>query len=602
MRIVRQLANWLLENDRISSDYYQEVLLAIQGGIGDEDGKLLGKVGQRQRDQDAFEDSSEDWWNLRGAGGRAKVRRHRGGQKATRNTKPIKVDELDPILPDRLLPSGAAPDAFPLAVLLFSIDQARGNRRSQDWSGFAAAVAELYTLSAEKLHDGFLAAMKARGHRLGEIAAAAEMGSTLFPALFLSDLSGESVSLLRRRVDGEETDFSASNANWILHYPSFNVVNEACLVRNRLRRIYRLWIKNFSEWDACGTASRGTPGICLMFEKVIVPVPALVWWRLQDPAAPRLGSARGMTVFPFHGEFLNVCVDGNPVVFFQSHCIDPPCPPCKFGMIRKEGLENLPNPVQIVWPVVGQDEKVPVLSLPAAPETALWCPGDWARAVACGNKLSTGVPAETACPWPVLHLFPPNDGWIDMFLYRRDIVNEIPWDELDLGRISLGRWRMLLSVYPEFSGYAPWEKFYSDMVIKLFSDCPVLMERCNVNAFNIWVLLSVLEECPECVGPCLWRLTNAMSWRKIYERHPMWIRHCNWESLSKFTLCDILSFHPELADHCDLGKLDGYAWSMLLRCVPQFADRCDWEKLEDNDWESLLSVQPQLSVYRPTHA
>ena len=602
MRIVRQLANWLLENDRISPDYYQEVLLAIQGGIGNEDGKLLSKVGRRQRDRDAIEDSVEDWWSLRGAGGRAKAHRRKGGQKATRNRKPIKVDELDPILPDKLLPNGAAPDAFPLSVLLFAIDKVRGNHRSQNWSGFAAAVTELYKLSAEELHDSFLAAMKTCGHRLGEIAASAEMGATLFPWDFLLDLSGESVSVLRGRVYGWETDFSASNANWILRYPSFNVVNEACLVRNRLRRIYRLWIENFSEWDACGATSRGNPGICLVFEKAVVPVPVLVWWKLQNPAAPRLGSIRGMTVLPFGGEFLNVCVNGVPVVFYQSHCIDPPSPPCKFGMIRNEGLDKLPNPVLIVWPVIGQDEKVPVISLPAAPETTHWRPGDWAYAVACGNKLSSGVPAEAACPWPVLHLFPPSDGWIDMFLYRRDIVHEIPWKELNLESVSLGRWSALLRIYPEFSEYAPWEKFYTDMVIDLFADCPDLMERCDVNALDRWVLLNVLEQCPECVGPCLWRLTNGTRWRTVYEKHPTWIRHCKWDSLSAYTLCDILSSYPELADCCDLGKLDGYAWSLLLRSQPQFSDRCDWGKLDDNDWESLLAEQPQLSVYRPARA
>ena len=143
MKIVRQLANWLLENDRIDPEKYQKVLAAIQGGVGDGEGKMLHLADMRQRDRDTVEDSAEDWWCLRGAGGRAKASRRKGGRKAARDTKPIKVDELDPLLPDMLLPRGATPEAFPLAVLLVAVDKARGNRRTLDWAGFAASAAAL---------------------------------------------------------------------------------------------------------------------------------------------------------------------------------------------------------------------------------------------------------------------------------------------------------------------------------------------------------------------------------------------------------------------------------------------------------------------------
>ena len=164
----------------------------------------------------------------------------------------------------------------------------------EELKSFAAATSALYKLDAEELHDAFLAAMKTCGNKLGIIVTDAEYGHTLFPDGFLSRLSGESVSALRKRVDGEETAFFANKKNWILRYPSFNVINEACLVRNRLRRIYRLWVKNFAECDIHGTINHGMPGILLAFGKTLVPVPADIWWKLQDPAAPRLGSIQSL--------------------------------------------------------------------------------------------------------------------------------------------------------------------------------------------------------------------------------------------------------------------------------------------------------------------
>ncbi len=602
MKIVRQLANWLLENDRIAPEKYQNVLAAIQGGMDDAGEKQLRLADMRQRDREAVEDSAEDWWRLRGAGARAKASTRKGGHKAARNTKSIKVDELDPLLPDKLLPEGAALASFPLAVLLIAIDNARGNRRSHDWTGFAASAAALYKIGAEELHDAFFAAMKVRGRELGEIIADAEMDSTLFPEDFLSNLSGESVTALLKRVGGEETKFLVDKADWILRYPSFNVINEACLVRNRLRRIYRLWIKNLADWDACGVANHGKPGICLVFGKILVHVPAIVWWKLQDPQAPHLGSARGMVVFRVPAEFLNALLDGAPAVFYGSRCIEPPDPPCQFGWIREKELLELQPPVQILWPIVQLNETMPVFSPPDAPETSWWYPDDWASAVACRRELSTGIPAEKVCPWRVLQQYPPVEGWVRLFLNRPDLVKEIPWDSIDADSICLENWVRILTVHPEYAGRAPWAKFDFKMLSRLFSDCPELVGRCDCNAIKGYVLVEVLEKNPDCVGPCLRNLTGGDGWRSIAETHPSWLEYCPWSALSGYVIGNILRICPEYVDRCDVSRMSGFAWRMLLRSQPQLANYCDWGKLDESDWESLLAVQPQLSVYRPSPA
>ena len=602
MKIVRQLANWLLENDRIAPEEYQKVLAAIQSGMGDGEGKKLRLADMRQRDREAVEDSAEDWWCLRGAGGRAKASTRKGGRKAARNTKPIKVDELDPLLPDMLLPRGAASDAFPLAVLLVAIDKARGNRRNLDWTGFSAAATALYKIGAEELHDAFFAAMKARGRELGELVADAEMDSTLFPEGFLSDLSGESVTVLLKRVGGEETEFSADKADWILRYPSFNVINEACLVRNRLRRIYRLWIKDLADWDACGTANHGKPGICLMFGKTPVHVPAIIWWKLQDPQAPHLGSARGMVVFRIHDDFVNASLDGSPAVFYDSRCVEPPDPPCQFGWIREDELLCRYPPVQILWPIVHLNERVPVLSPPDAPETSCWTPYTWAIVVANRRNLSTGVPAEKMCPWRVLHQYPPVDGWVRLFISRPDLVKEFPWDLVDADKIHPDQWELILTAHPECAGRAPWAKFNLEHLDNLFSGCPDLAGCCDCNAIDDYVLVTALETHPDCVGPCLRNLTSRRAWKRIVGSHPSWLKHCSWSNLSGYLTSDLLKCCPDYASRCDLSKMSGLAWRMLLCSQPQLAHYCDWGKLDENDWESLLSCQPQLSIYRPAPA
>ena len=603
MKIVRQLANWLLENDRITPDHYREVLLAIQGEIGKGEGELLRRADLRQGKGGSDEDAVESWWDLHVAGERAKPVRRKGGGKPEPNTTPIKGVDLDPLLPGSLLPSGSALGVFPLAVLLVAVDDARGNRRPPDWTGFAAAATALYKIGAEELHDAFLAAMMVRGRELGGIIVAAEKGSSLFPDGFLSDFSGESVVALRKHIAGEETEFSVGRTDWVLRYPSFNIVNEACIVRNRLRRIYRLWVKDLAEWDAYGAARHGKPGVCLAFGKTLVAVPAVVWWRLQDPAAPHLGSARGLAVFPGPGGscYLNVSVDGAPVVFNGDQYVDPPVPPCQFGRIYDEGLDELPSPIQVVWPDVRLDERVPVISLPDAPETVLWRPEDWAKAVLGRQRLSNGTPAAKMCPWRVLRQYPPNNGngWIDMFLNRPDMVKDIPWENINPMLIRFDRWIGLLCAHPEFAGHAPWKYFDSRVLIGLFADCPVLAERCDCNVIKASALIEALEECPDCAGPCLRNLTNSLTWTNILYPHPEWGVLCPWQSLASYDIGRILISHPRFADNCNLGKLDSFGWRMLLCRQPQFADRCDWGKLDDFDKKAILRDQPQLSTVIP---
>ena len=600
MKIVRQLANWLLENDRITPERYREVLLAIQGEIVKEDEILLGRATRRQGESGSGEEEVETWWNLRSAGTRTRASRRKGGRKASPDTKPIKVDDLDPLLPDMLLPPGAKLDLFPLAVLLVAVDNARGNRRASDWAGFAAAVTSLYKTGAEELHDAFLAAMKVHGHKLGKIIAAAELGDTLFPKVFLSNFSGESIDVLRKRIDGAETDYSVNRLNWILHYPSCNIVNEACIVRNRLRRIYRLWVKNFAEDDVGGVANHGKTGICLAFGKTLVPVPVGVWWKLQDPAAPRLGSVRGLKVFHEIGPWLNVSVDGRTTVFYESGCVDPLDPPCKFGWIEGGDPDSKSTPVHVVWPIVRPDERVPEISLvdPGYSNITCWMAETWAEAMLRRCKLTNGVPIENVCPWYFLHLWLPPDCWIDLFLRRADLVKEIPWKEINPILITARRWLDLLLCHPELAEHALWNRFDSSDLCELFSECPSLAERCNCNVIDCVALIKTLEANPNCLEPCLRRLTDGFRWQSILKKHPEWVDLCQWQSIPSYDRARLLRIYPEFADCCDLSDLSGIEWRLLLCDQPKFADRCDWRKLDDNDWTALLEAQPQLSVFR----
>ena len=602
MKIVRQLADWLLDNNRITPEYYNKVLTAILGKV-ESDG--LNRVFAIQKKQDDEERAVEDWWNLRGAGERARIKaagRRKGGRKGTPNATSIKVWDLDRRLPDVLLPAGANPEVFPLAVLLIAIDEARGNRRSRDWAGFAAAAKELYKLGAEQLHDALLAAMKICGRKLGPILVAAETGSTLFPEGFLSDFSGESVVALRKHVEGEETAFAVSNNTWILRYQSFNILNEACLLRNRLRRVFRLWVQELSEWDDSGVVDDGKAGVYLAFGKTLVPVPLSLWWKLQDPAAPKLGSIRGITAFPNRSPFLNILVDGSPAVMYNGECIDPAWVPWGFWWIRGRGLADLPSPVQILWPIVSLNERAPCFSLPKAPETVCWTPGDWANAVVSRRRLSSGVPAESECPWRVLRSHPPSEGWIDIILHRPELAQDIPWHRMDLKSIYGYKWTELLLVHPEYSRYAQWDNIPEYNLEHLFLTHPVLIEHCDADSINRLCRNDFLERHPDYAEPCIRRLSDGGTLSSLLSKHPEWAEYCPWQSLAGFNTRIILENHPEYADCCVLSKLDGGDWTRLLTCQPQLADHCDWSKLSSQQVSELLQVHPELSSFVPAPA
>ena len=72
MKIVRQLADWLLQNDRITPERYGHVLDAILGDIDTPAGLLIEAAVDRRDRREEAEDAVEEWWNLRGAGERAR--------------------------------------------------------------------------------------------------------------------------------------------------------------------------------------------------------------------------------------------------------------------------------------------------------------------------------------------------------------------------------------------------------------------------------------------------------------------------------------------------------------------------------------------------
>lgn len=597
MKIIQQLATWLLKNDRITPDEYQNVLTAIMGEIGDEEKALLSRSRVMERAQHAAEDSFETWWDLRGAGERAHVRatHRKGGRRPSQDATPVRVWDLDPQIADMLLPAGAAIDAFPLARLLLAVDGACGNHRTADWTGFAAAVDSLYKTDAEKLHDALLATMKAQGIAIGQILSDAEMGSTLFPEGFLSKLDGESVVALRKRIDGDETSFAMNKEDWILKYPSFNVLNEACLVRNRIRRIYRLWVKSFAEFDKYGATQYGYPSICLTFGDTLVHVPAVVWWKLVGPQIPQDGPFRGMMAFPNVSLCLNIRVNGQPVFMYEGQCIAPPNPPCRLYCILDDGLNKLPDPIKFVLPEVRQNEPTPVLTMPEAHETVGWSPDYWLYAVARNYTLSTGVSAEDACPWHLFQLVPPDeDSWIDLLLWRRDKEFDIPWHMIKSQRIPERKWVRLLTSRPEFAGHAPWCNFSPDNLAVLFSDQPILQTTCDINAISPYCLEHLISSHAEFAESCLTRLVNGATWSRLMDKNPEWSEYCKWQDLSIESWSAILRDHPEYADLCDLEKMDGWAWSNILQKQPQFADLCDWSRLGKWDWVKLILDQPQF--------
>ena len=242
MRIVKQLADWMRHSGKMDDKRYQAISDAICGVCPDEDGMKSFLLESGQEEGKAAEiEALEAWWDLHGARERARgrmARRMGGGRKE--KTTPIKVWHLDACLPKMLFPANAAPDAFPLAKLLLAVAEAAHQRRiGPGWTAFAVAVADLFKADAGKLHDALRAAMENCGRELGPLFVELEAGKTLFPEFFLGEFSGESVTALLKRVNGDETDHTFETSDWILKHPNLNTVHQACLVRNRLHRIYR---------------------------------------------------------------------------------------------------------------------------------------------------------------------------------------------------------------------------------------------------------------------------------------------------------------------------------------------------------------------------
>ena len=563
MKIVRQLADWLLQNDRITPERYGHVLDAILDGVDADAGSLIDAAVDRRDRRESAEDASEEWWNLHGAGERArgKAARRRGGGGHPADTTPVKVWDLDPRLPGLLFPPGAAPDAFPLATLFLAVDKARGNRRAADWDGFAAAAAALYKAGGDELHDALRVAMEKRGRALGPLLAAMETGATLFPDGFLDDLSGESVAALRKRVDGGETAFSFAKADWILRYTSFNILNEACLVRNRLRRVYRLWVQTFADWDEHGAANRCVPVFFLSFGKLRVAVPLCVWWRMARAPAPArcFPSLNVLAVEkatapvpdqsdPLRGCCLNFTLDGRPVLAYRAKGTDTFMP-----------AKDTDGPI-LTWqdddfwflrPVENPGSCTPRIAPPVVPDQ-VWLSPKQLVDTAPNNLehldhwpwetlLTDGIPMNLYCG-PGF-----KEGWLDYVNCRLaknpKVVDRIGWSNLS-------------------------EETRQDLFLR------------NPNDF-----------------PCDW--FSGADWSSILCTRPDLDNRCDWSKLSGFDWSLLLRFRPDLADHCDWSKLDGFNWSRLLSSQPQFADRCDWRKLSVYNWRPLLEAQPQLAIHRP---
>ena len=259
MKIIGQLAMWMLNTNRISEGRYYDICNRILGEpLTLEQAAKIASPEDEKAEREAVEDA---WWKLRGAGVRHDLKeagKRKGGRPKVPNKKSVKVWELEPKLPEVLMGDEAA---FGLPSLLWPVAAEAGRRFSRDWRGFADCVAFLYGLDAERLHDSFRAAVIRHHKLIPPLLIALEDGDSLFPADFLSDYAGKSVGIIRNRLAGEADVLVHGKTDWILRYSNFNTINEACLVRNRLHRVFRLWVRHGATLhDDC----RVTPGrFCL---------------------------------------------------------------------------------------------------------------------------------------------------------------------------------------------------------------------------------------------------------------------------------------------------------------------------------------------------
>lgn len=290
MKIILELAKWLFENDFISGEERTSVwadVLGIRDCLEDQ-----REWREEETPQFLLEDEKykgiEHWWNLRGAGVRPSVQRVGHGKAPS--AAEMDAERLNAQLP--ILLAGE----FDLGKLILDVARASGLRPENDWQGIMAAAKHLYKLDAEKLHDTLRKAVMRNPKQIGKFLWEMEDGMSLLPKNLLSGLGGEVVTAIRRRINGSDESYVFGRDNRLLKFPNINALNEALIVRNRFRRIYRLWVAKAAEFDRFGRANGGQYGIMLSFGKCCVEVPFRVWWKLQDPKSPKLGGLKGFTV------------------------------------------------------------------------------------------------------------------------------------------------------------------------------------------------------------------------------------------------------------------------------------------------------------------
>ena len=247
MKIINQLADWLLKTEHLSVERYRYVKeVILQENIPHEVQDMI--EGRRKAVQRADEAAwgEECWWDLHGAGIRRSVGvRGRCSRRTPSDLTPIKVDALDAALPEWLQNRWRD---FRLAALIRSVAAGSGFVVSDaGWPGFVSCVERLYGEDADVLHDGLRKALMRRPKVIGALLMDLKAGDTLFPADFLANLKGESVTVLRQRIQGGAPAFCSLKTDWILKYANLNLLNESCLVRNRIHRILRLWLAHAAE-------------------------------------------------------------------------------------------------------------------------------------------------------------------------------------------------------------------------------------------------------------------------------------------------------------------------------------------------------------------
>lgn len=281
MKIIRELALWMLKSEHLDVAGYEHVKKAIlKESLSDAEAKAVREMSRHERRKELERESSEDnadafsyetalchdeaWWRLPG-------KSKGGGRRGRRpGTRKLTAEELDAKLPALLPMTGGQ---FPLAELILSVGRSSCLTQGATWADFSETVASLYVADADVLHDRLRVTMLKSPDAIRDSLLALEEGATLFPKDLLSGYSGEAVSTFVRKIDGDSAEFRSLKTDWILRYPNICTVNEACLVRNRLHRIFRLWL---AEGSTRHLDCRLTPGhVCLHlhFDERIVHIP-----------------------------------------------------------------------------------------------------------------------------------------------------------------------------------------------------------------------------------------------------------------------------------------------------------------------------------------